>query len=187
MPNVDKIDLGLVDNVVAESIGKPGERTFKVTAQSRRGRAVVWMEKEQLFQVALAIRQFTAATEQPTDPERYQPEMPAPPAPAEIEFRAKEMSLRHDRSTDIFTVEAANVDSDAARDAAAETETDDEATPVAIQFSFSRPSGVKLSEQAIEVCAAGRPRCQLCGGPIDPEGHVCPRKNGHHKGEIKFA
>ena len=187
MPNVDKIDLGLVDNVVAESLGKPGERTFKVTAESRRGRAVVWMEKEQLFQVALAIRQFAAATEQPTDPERYHPEMPAPPVPIEIEFRAAGMSLRHDRSTDIFTVEAANVDPEAEREAGGEAETDEEEPTVAVQFSFSRPNGVKLSEQAMEVCAAGRPRCQLCGGPIDPEGHVCPKKNGHHKGEIKFA
>jgi uncharacterized repeat protein (TIGR03847 family) len=187
LANVEKIDLGLVDDVVAESVGKPGERTFKVTAHSRRGRAVVWMEKEQLFQVALAIRQFAAATEQPSDPERYQPEMPAPPEPAELEFRAAEMSLRHDRSTDVFTVEAANVDSDAAPGAASDAETDDEEPAVAVQFSFSRPSGVTLSEQALEVCAAGRPRCQLCGGPIDPEGHVCPKKNGHHKGEIKFA
>jgi uncharacterized repeat protein (TIGR03847 family) len=180
---MDRIDLGLVDRVTAESIGKPGERTFKVTAESRRGRVVVWMEKDQLFQVALAIRQFAAATEQPSDPERYQPEMPAPPEPAEIEFRAAEMSLRHDRSTDVFTVEAANVDSDAGPEA----ETEGEEPKVAVQFSFSRPSGVKLSEQALEVCAAGRPRCPLCGGPIDPEGHVCPKKNGHHKGEIKFA
>ena len=180
---MDRIDLGLADRVIAESIGKPGERTFKVTAESRRGRVVVWMEKDQLFQVALAIRQFAAATEQPSDPERYQPEMPAPPTPAEIEFRAAEMSLRHDRSTDVFTVEAANVDSDAGPEA----ETEDEEPKVAVQFSFSRPSGVKLSEQALEVCAAGRPRCPLCGGPIDLEGHVCPKNNGHHKGEIKFA
>jgi uncharacterized repeat protein (TIGR03847 family) len=180
---MERIDLGLVDRVIAESIGKPGERTFKVTAEGRRGRVVVWMEKEQLFQVALAIRQFAAATEQPSDPERYQPEMPGPPEPAEIEFRAAEMSLRHDRSTDVFTVEAANVDSDAG----AEAETNDEEPEVAVQFSFSRPSGVKLSEQALEVCAAGRPRCHLCGGPIDPQGHVCPKTNGHHKGEIKFA
>jgi predicted amidophosphoribosyltransferase len=27
--------------------------------------------------------------------------------------------------------------------------------------------------------AAGRPICSMCGQPIDPEGHFCPRKNGH--------
>jgi len=181
--SVEKIDLGLVDTVVAESQGRPGERTFKVTAAGRRGRAIVWLEKEQLFQVALAIRQFVAATERPGDPDRYTPEYQAPASGIELEFKAVEMSLRHDRSTDVFTVEAASVESEAT----AESESDDEEEPIAVQFSFSRPSGVKLSEQALEVCAAGRPRCPLCGGPVDPGGHVCPKSNGHHKGEIKFA
>jgi uncharacterized repeat protein (TIGR03847 family) len=26
---------------------------------------------------------------------------------------------------------------------------------------------------------AGRPPCQLCGNPLDPGGHVCPKMNGH--------
>ena len=26
---------------------------------------------------------------------------------------------------------------------------------------------------------SGRPPCPLCGGPLDPSGHVCPRLNGH--------
>ena len=26
---------------------------------------------------------------------------------------------------------------------------------------------------------AGRPPCPLCGGPLDPRGHDCPRTNGH--------
>ena len=25
----------------------------------------------------------------------------------------------------------------------------------------------------------GRPPCPLCGGPLDPSGHLCPRLNGH--------
>ena len=30
---------------------------------------------------------------------------------------------------------------------------------------------------------AGRPACALCGHPIDPEGHSCPRTNGHRPPE----
>ena len=32
--------------------------------------------------------------------------------------------------------------------------------------------------RAQNVVSAGRPPCQFCGGPIDPEGHLCPRANG---------
>ena len=34
-------------------------------------------------------------------------------------------------------------------------------------------------EVSKEVVAAGRPTCAMCGEPIDPEGHFCPRRNGH--------
>ena len=33
--------------------------------------------------------------------------------------------------------------------------------------------------RALEVVAAGRLPCPLCGQPLDPQGHICPRRNGH--------
>jgi hypothetical protein len=27
--------------------------------------------------------------------------------------------------------------------------------------------------------AGGRPLCSMCGQSMDPEGHFCPRSNGH--------
>jgi hypothetical protein len=30
-----------------------------------------------------------------------------------------------------------------------------------------------------DLVRAGRPACPLCGNPMDPEGHSCPRTNGH--------
>jgi hypothetical protein len=32
-------------------------------------------------------------------------------------------------------------------------------------------------DRARELVAGGRPPCPLCGGPLDPEGHACPRLN----------
>jgi uncharacterized repeat protein (TIGR03847 family) len=34
---------------------------------------------------------------------------------------------------------------------------------------------------ARRLVAAGRPPCPLCGQPLDPGGHVCPRQNGYHR------
>jgi len=34
--------------------------------------------------------------------------------------------------------------------------------------------------RASRVVAAGRPPCPLCGAPLDPQGHICPRRNGHY-------
>ena len=35
-------------------------------------------------------------------------------------------------------------------------------------------------ERAARVVASGRPPCPLCGEPLDPPGHICPRRNGHY-------
>jgi uncharacterized repeat protein (TIGR03847 family) len=38
---------------------------------------------------------------------------------------------------------------------------------------------LSLSRHGALVCARGRPTCQFCGNPLDPEGHVCPAMDGH--------
>jgi len=40
------------------------------------------------------------------------------------------------------------------------------------------PIALELCRNA-EVVAQGRPVCPLCGQPMDPDGHFCPRANGH--------
>jgi uncharacterized repeat protein (TIGR03847 family) len=35
-------------------------------------------------------------------------------------------------------------------------------------------------QRAMEIVAAGRLPCPLCGQPLDPQGHICPRRNGHY-------
>ena len=37
----------------------------------------------------------------------------------------------------------------------------------------------KFSDEALAVCAAGRPLCPLCHQAIDAEEHFCVRSNGH--------
>jgi uncharacterized repeat protein (TIGR03847 family) len=39
---------------------------------------------------------------------------------------------------------------------------------------------VKRAERVVD---AGRPTCPFCGGPIDPDGHLCVRANGFRRRE----
>ena len=50
-----------------------------------------------------------------------------------------------------------------------------------VEIELSRVQLEFLSNQALEVCAAGRPLCPLCGVPIGIEKHRCSRTNGHVK------
>ncbi|MFN2589865.1 MAG: DUF3090 family protein [Actinomycetota bacterium] len=69
--------------------------------------------------------------------------------------------------------------------AAAELEAELESTDpdrARVRFWATREQMLSLARHGASVCARGRPRCQLCGNPIDPEGHVCPALNGHRDG-----
>jgi uncharacterized repeat protein (TIGR03847 family) len=50
-----------------------------------------------------------------------------------------------------------------------------------IRFWATREQMLSLARHGAIVCAAGRPACQLCGNPLDPEGHHCPALNGHRQ------
>jgi hypothetical protein len=50
-----------------------------------------------------------------------------------------------------------------------------------VRFWATREQMLSLARHGAAVCAAGRPRCQLCGNPIDPDGHQCPALNGHRE------
>jgi uncharacterized repeat protein (TIGR03847 family) len=53
-----------------------------------------------------------------------------------------------------------------------------------VRFWATREQMLSLARHGASVCAAGRPRCQLCGNPINPEGHQCPALNGHRDGSV---
>ena len=38
-------------------------------------------------------------------------------------------------------------------------------------------------QRTAQVLEAGRPSCPFCGNPIDPDGHLCVRANGHRRRE----
>ena len=43
----------------------------------------------------------------------------------------------------------------------------------------SRAQMRALGKYGLSLVKQGRPVCGNCGQPIDPEGHFCPRRNGH--------
>ena len=48
-----------------------------------------------------------------------------------------------------------------------------------VRMFATREQMLSLSRHGAVVASKGRPTCQFCGNPIDPEGHVCPAMNGH--------
>jgi len=46
-----------------------------------------------------------------------------------------------------------------------------------VRLYVTRGQAAAFCDRADTVVAAGRPDCQWCGLPIDPDGHACPRMN----------
>ena len=163
------LKLGLIEYIEAESRGRPGQRTFNITARSPRGQAVVWMEKEQLFQVGASLRQFLATRESTADPVPFEMDAEESLDVVEVEFKTPQMTLRHDPASDVFTLSAEDYGDGGT-----------EEPELVVEFSFPRPDAERLANTSLQVVASGRLPCPLCTGPITPgEDHFCVRVNGH--------
>ena len=65
--------------------------------------------------------------------------------------------------------------------AAFETSTsDDEDGPDVLRVRVTAAAARSFVQRAAQVVASGRPPCPLCGQPLDAQGHICPRRNGHY-------
>jgi uncharacterized repeat protein (TIGR03847 family) len=46
-------------------------------------------------------------------------------------------------------------------------------------IAITKEQAAAFAIRATMLVEAGRPPCPLCGFPLDPAGHDCPRTNGH--------
>lgn len=150
----------------AEALGQPGKRTFRILVDSGNMSAVVWLEKEQLFQLALAIHQLLVMLPEDPDAPAEPPGEPQTLPVVDLELKVSRLVLGHDDRMSMFIIDAHDED-------------DEEEEALVLRLWASRQQVKELSEDALRVCASGRPLCPLCGGPIDSTGHQCPRVNGH--------
>jgi uncharacterized repeat protein (TIGR03847 family) len=165
-------DFGRVTLLEAEALGKPGERTFRLRIGAPSDSASLWLEKEQLQALSLAVRHILSqrrASERPTPEEQ-------PPAPADfaaqpaVDFKVGRLSLGYDESEESFTLFAHDL------------EADPEGPPT-FTCEATAAQARALSDEISRIVAAGRPVCYLCGQPIEAGHHVCPRSNGHGQPE----
>ena len=57
---------------------------------------------------------------------------------------------------------------------------DEDEGPDTLRVRLTASEARGFANRALSVVAAGRLPCPLCGEPLDPQGHICPRRNGHY-------
>jgi uncharacterized repeat protein (TIGR03847 family) len=173
MPRFE-IDVDPCDHLTADAIGNPGQRVFYIQAFQDQRTITVIIEKAQLNSLAIGIEQFLSqiAEKNPELAEAsgdYVEEVMRINPPVDPLFRAGEIGLGYEKERDLVVVFVKEI----------LTEEDDPDNAAVIRFWATRKQVRMLASWGMQVVLRGRPICPQCGQPEEPEGHFCPKKNGH--------
>lgn len=173
MPRFE-IDVDPVDHITTDAIGKPGQRVFYIQAWQEQRTITVLIEKIQLQSLSVGVEQFLAEIH------RQMPDLKDAPGdyiesqmrinpPVEPLFRVGEIGLGYEKERDRIVLQT--------RELLPEDQEPESAA--VIRFWCTREQIRKMAHWGAEVVSRGRPLCPQCGAPMEPEGHFCPKKNGH--------
>ena len=171
----DEIELQPVTHIVVDAIGPPGKRVFYLQGWQDDRTVTLIVEKFQIQSLAIGLEQFLIEIEQknpdlsPASADYTEDNMHILP-PVDPLFRVGELGLGYDQDNDLLIL-------------VAREQTRDEEDPEdirVVRFWCTRSQLRAMSSWGIEIASRGRPLCPQCREPMDPEGHFCPKKNGHN-------
>jgi len=181
------------DRYLAAAIGEPGHREFYLQAGRGRNVVTVALEKAQVAALAERLHELLEevserGVELPVGVEAI--EGTGLQQPIVEAFRVGSMTLGWDGERAAVLIEARSLTAEEVQAAMSagvtpDEDGDDDDEPAntesadVLQVHLS-PTAVRgFVAQAVRVIEAGRPPCPLCGLPLNPEGHICPRRNGY--------
>lgn len=174
-----EFQLDPVDHITVDAIGSPGNRVFYI--EGRKGDEVISLiiEKLQLQSLIEGVDDFLEQIKKKfpdrsmLEVEFSEKEMQIQP-PVDPKFRVGEMGLAFDADRDIVKIIAREMAFDG-----------DEETGSIVRYGCTRQQLLALARWGAIVVERGRPICPQCLQPMEPEGHFCPKKNGHKKAELE--
>ena len=169
-----QIELNPVKSITTGFIGQPGTRVFYLQAQGAGETVTLIVEKQQVEALANGIEQFLEELrekfpdlgEASAEYAAAQMTLTLPLDPA---FRVGQLGLGYDQERDLLVLVAQEI--------VVEGREAEEAGSA--RLFASRAQMRARGAYGLTLVKQGRPICGNCGQPIDPEGHFCPRRNGH--------
>jgi uncharacterized repeat protein (TIGR03847 family) len=183
------LNLGLVSLLGADAVGQPGQRRFRLYASSMSGSVVMWIEKEPLNSLSLAINHALAditegkilRVEAQAEEKKDLGEVGLPadfPYTPTSEFQVGHMSLDLFEQERQFLVNAVPLEITMSSGEEAQLVLNEEEK---VSFKFSLDQAQQLAHSIDQVITAGRPVCPFCHMPLDSRPHSCAKQNGHKK------
>jgi uncharacterized repeat protein (TIGR03847 family) len=146
------------DKIMVGVLGEVGNRLFLLQAREGRRLVIIKCEKIQLAALAEWIGQVLLELGRPGHlPEDFslEPEY-------ESDFVAGDIAVSIDDEAKAIEITIESIEEDSM-----------------LNLRLSREWAGGLAIAITRLVESGRPLCPLCGGPLDPHGHDCPRTNGH--------
>lgn len=183
------------DRFIAGTVGQPGERTFFLQARTGTRLTSVTLEKQQVEILGERVDELLDELLSGGDTRSVIPAV----TPAELvdagpldqpiveEFRAGTITLSWDAGDERVVIEVFPV-TEAMAEPMEAAEAELPGLPLAepepgelLVVRMTPPMARAFATRAGQVVSAGRAQCPFCGGPIDPQGHLCPRANGYRR------
>ncbi len=178
-----ELDLNPCIRLTIDAIGKPGQRTFFIQGETDNETVTLIFEKIQLQSLIVAIIRFIEDLHQKhpdldhENGEFTESTMRISP-PVDPLFRIGEINLAYESEQDkvcLVTNEIIFEQNDPPMLLSEQVEAR------TVNFWCTRDQLSQLANWGVDLVQRGRPICPLCNEPIEPEGHLCPKKNGHKK------
>lgn len=167
-------NLNPVTFITIDTVGKPGERVFYL--QAGRGNQLITLiiEKQHALALVASIDELLAELDA-RFPKIIQMESGTVQLqfPLDPKFRVGQMGLGYDESVDMVVLIAYQLTGNEGLDL------DEDMDAAVARFWGTREQMRLLRDRALDAVNGGRPVCELCGETINPEGHICVRRNGH--------
>jgi uncharacterized repeat protein (TIGR03847 family) len=170
------------DRFLTGTVGEPGNRTFFL--QARDGARIVSVALEKVQVAALAQRLTELLDElEKRGIEGADADQPLDTVPGTLDepineaFRVGTLTMGWDTQDEVVLVEAREIVEEDEDDEGFDDDDDD--GPDFLRVRLTPLAARTFVARALRVIGSGRPPCPLCGQPLDPQGHLCPRRNGH--------
>ena len=157
------------DHFTAGTVGEPGHRVFFIQARQDGEVASLRLEKQQVAALGEYLGGILAdlpdAEAATTGAELIEP--------AIAEWVVRTLAVAYEEADDriLLVAEELQIEDEDDPDGLALEE------PATARFRLTRAQTAAFIERANDLVLSGRPLCRLCGQPMDPEGHPCPRLN----------
>jgi uncharacterized repeat protein (TIGR03847 family) len=158
---------------LADYVGEPGKRMFFIQAVAGPEMRTFQIEKQQVLLLTEKLSEMLLVV----DPEdTIKSTMPGrdpvltPVEPIEPLWRVGTIAIAYEEDPDRVVI---------LLQPGLTGEEDEAEEPDGTRFYLRRDQVRAFILHANAAADEGRPLCQLCGLPMDPDGHACPASNGH--------